>query len=120
MNKKEIAVSFLKLASSGDVREAFDKYVHPEFTHHLLSLKGDRGSFLKAMEENARQFPHKTYEALHSLEDGDMVAIHGRVELAPRVFGVIHVFRFSGNRIIESWEASQEALDNSPNENGLF
>ena len=120
MNKKEIAVAFLKRASSGDVREAFDQYVHPDFKHHLIFFKGDRESFLTAMEENVRQFPDKTYETLHALEDGDLVAVHGRVELAAKVYGLIHVFRFQGDKIIESWEASQEELKDSPNENGLF
>jgi hypothetical protein len=34
MNKKEIAIAFLHLASSGKVREAYEKYIHPEFQHH--------------------------------------------------------------------------------------
>jgi len=72
------------------------------------------------MEENARQFPDKTYEVLHALEDGDLVAVHGKVVLIPKVYGVIHIFRFKGDKIIESWEASQEELKDSPNENGLF
>ena len=39
---------------------------------------------------------------------------------AGRVDEVIHIFRFEGDKIIESWEASQEALKDSPNDNGLF
>lgn len=120
MTKKDIATSFLELASSGKVREAFDKYIHLNFIHHLVFFKGDRESFLKAMEENAREFPDKTYETIHALEDGDLVAVHGKVTLAPKVFGAIHIFRFEGDKIIESWEASQEELKDSPNENGLF
>jgi predicted SnoaL-like aldol condensation-catalyzing enzyme len=120
MNKKEIATSFLKLASSGKVREAFEKYIHPDFVHHLVFFKGDRESFLKAMEENAREFPDKTYETMHALEDGEFVAVHGKVTLAPKIFGVIHIFRFEDGKIIESWEASQEELEDSPNEHGLF
>jgi predicted SnoaL-like aldol condensation-catalyzing enzyme len=120
MTKKDIATSFLELASSGKVREAFDKYIHLNFIHHLVFFKGDRESFLTAMEENAREFPDKAYETIHALEDGDLVAVHGKVMLAPKVFGVIHIFRFEGDKIIESWEASQEELKDSPNENGLF
>lgn len=118
--KKDIATSFLKSASSGKVRQAFEKYVHPDFIHHLVFFKGDRESFMEAMEENAREFPNKTYETIHSLEEGNLVAVHGKVTLAPKVFAIIHIFRFEGDRIIESWEASQEALKDSPNEHGLF
>ncbi|MDZ7336606.1 MAG: nuclear transport factor 2 family protein [candidate division KSB1 bacterium] len=76
---------------------------------------------MKAMEENAEQFPNKTYEALRVLEDGDMVAVHGKVTLSPdSQWSVIHIFRFDNDQIIEAWEASQEVLKDSPNENGLF
>ena len=120
MNKKEIAILFLKSASSGRVREAYAKFIHPDFKHHLVFFKGDRESLRQAMEENARQFPDKTYEVIHALEDGDLVAVHGKVVLKPKVYGVIHIFLFRADKIIESWEASQEELEDSPNENGLF
>lgn len=120
MSKKQIATAFLESSSTGHIREAFERYIHPDFIHHLVFFKGDRESFLKAMEENAREFPDKSYETMHALEDGDLVAVHGKVTLVPKVYGVIHVFRFEGDKIIESWEASQEALEDSPNEHGLF
>ncbi len=136
--KKQAAESFLKLASSGKVRQAYERYVHPAFAHHNAyvngrlatppakaggmsaslrsaggsplvyildnpppegggmreDFKGDRETLLRAMEENARKFPGKTYETLRALEDGDL--------------------------IVEEWEASQEALGNTPNGNGVF
>lgn len=121
MNKKDIAIEFLKLASSGKVREAYAKFVHPDFHHHNAYFKGDRETLLLGMEENAQKFPNKTYETLRVLEDGDLIAIHGKVTLSPELqFSVIHIFRFDGDLIIEEWEASQEALKSSPNENDIF
>jgi len=121
MNKKEMATTFLRLASSGDVRQAYEKYVHPKFRHHNVYFKGDRESLLAAMEANAKEFPNKKYETLRTLEDGDLVAVHGKVTLSPdSVWSVIHILRFEKDTIIEAWEASQKVLDESPNENGLF
>lgn len=122
MDKKDIVVSFLRLASSGKVREAYEKYVHPDFFHHNPYFKGDRESLLVAMEENAREFPNKVFEPLRSLEDGDFVAVHGRVRIAPDnpEIALIHIFRFEGDLIIEEWEAAQEVPEGSPNENGVF
>ena len=121
MTKREIAVAFLQRASAGDVHEAFELYVHPNFTHHLGFIKGDRASFLEAMEENVRAFPGKTYETLRTLEDGDLVAVHGKVTFTPeQQWSVTHIFRFEDEKIIESWEASQEALKDFLNENGIF
>ncbi len=121
MNKKEAATSFLHLASSGDVRKAYDFYIHSRFIHHNSFFKGDRESFLTAMENSAHEFPDKTYETVRVIEEGDLVAVHGKVILSPESqWSVIHIFRFEENKIIESWEASQEILKDSPNENGLF
>ena len=121
MTKKDIATSFLKMVSSGKVREAYEKYVHSDFIHHNAYYKGDRETLLVGMEENAKQFPNKKYETLRVLEDNNLVAVHGKVTLAAdKIFSVIHIFRFQDAKIIEEWEASQEVLKNSPNENGIF
>ena len=121
MNKKDVATAFLEQASTGDVRDAYEKYVHPGFFHHNVYFEGDRETLLRGMEDNAREFPEKEYEVLRVLEDGELVAIHGKVALSPEiVFSVIHIFRFEDDKIIESWEASQEELKDSPNRHGLF
>ena len=121
-NKKDIAVSFLQLASSGKVREAYRKYVHPQFRHHNPYFKGDRESLLTGMEVNGNEFPDKVFEAIRALEDGDFVAVHGKVRLKPEMpeIALIHIFRFAGDLIIEEWEAAQEVPESSPNENGMF
>lgn len=121
-SKKDIAVAFLKQASSGKAREAFNLYVHPQFTHHNPYFSGDGNSLLIGMEENAVQFPDKVFEVLRVLEDGDFVVVHGRVRLSPELPEIVlmHMFHFEGDRIIEEWEAAQEVPPESPNENGMF
>ena len=122
MNHKERAISFLRLASSGNVREAYERYVHQDFRHHNPYVPGDRASLLAGMEENAATFPQKDFEALRALEDGDLVAVHGRVRLKPSSpwIVLIHIYRFQDNQIIEEWEAGQEVPQDSPNQNGAF
>jgi len=97
MNKKDIATLFLELVASGNVREAYDKYVHQDFKHHNAYFKGDRESLL--------------------------VATHSRLlradSNAPEI-AAVHIFRFQDGKIIEEWEVSQEALKDSPNKNGIF
>lgn len=123
MTKKEIAKAFLKLAASGKVQEAYEKYVHPDFRHHNAYFKGDRESLLIAMEEAAVKDPNKSIEIMRVLEDGDLVATHSRVvRSAPNVpeIAVVHIFRFQNGEIIEEWEAGMEVPKDSPNENGVF
>jgi predicted SnoaL-like aldol condensation-catalyzing enzyme len=122
MTKKETAAAFLRLASSGKVREAYEKCVHPEFRHHNPYFKGDRESLLLGMESSAREFPDKVFKPIRALEDGDFVVVHGKVQLTSKSpeIALIHIFRFEGDRIIEEWETAQEVPESSPNENGLF
>ena len=121
MLKKDIAISFLQMASSGAVREAYEKYIHPDFIHHNAYFKSDCEAILRGMEESAQQFPNKQCEILRTLEDDDLVAIHCKITFdSENVFSLIHIFRFEDEKIVEEWEASQEALQDSPNENGIF
>ena len=123
MNKKDIATDFLKLAASGKVREAYEKYVSPDFRHHNAYFKGDRQSLLEAMEEASVKSPNKSIEIARTLENGDLVATHSRVLRADQnalEIAVVHIFRFKDGKIIEEWEAGQEVPKDSPNENGVF
>src|SRR5512136_413434 len=106
-SKKDLAVSFLHLASSGKIRQAYSKYVHPQFRHHNPYFKGDRESLLAGMEESAVKFPEKVFEAVRTFEDGDFVVVHGKVRLKPEMpeIALIHIFRFWDDLIIEEWEA---------------
>jgi predicted SnoaL-like aldol condensation-catalyzing enzyme len=95
--------------------------VHPQFSHHNPYFKGDE-NLLTGMEESGVQFPKKIFEAVRVLEDGDFVAVHGKVRLKPELpeIALIHIFRFAGDLIIEEWEAAQEVPKESPNEKGMF
>ena len=120
--RKEAAVEFLRTASSGRVREAFDKYTDRSFKHHNAYFAGDAKSLAAAMEKNAAEDPQKKLEVLHVLEDGDLVAVHSRVHMKPGDLGVglVHLFRFAGDRVVELWDIAQPVPPDSPNENGMF
>ena len=71
---------------------------------------------------NARQNPQKRLDVQRALEDGDLVAVHSRVEHGPadRGVAVVHIFRFDGDRIVELWDLAQAVPERSPNANGMF
>ena len=82
-NRKDVAVSFLRQAASGRVREAYDTHVSDSFRHYNPFFAGDARALMTGMEENAREHPDKHLDVLHALEDGDLVAVHSRVSHAP-------------------------------------
>ena len=62
LNRKQAAAEFLRLAASGHVRDAYQRYISPDFRHHNPYFAGDAGSLMRAMEENAAQNPDKVFE----------------------------------------------------------
>ena len=121
-NLKEAAMDFLRLASSGDVRKAYELYVAPGFKHHNPYYKGDRDSLMKGMEDAAQTSPNKEFTMLRALQDGDMVAVHSRVVQASLdvPISVVHIFHFHGNQIVELWDNIMLEPKEMINENGLF
>lgn len=123
MSKKEIARSFLRMVGTGEVRNAYDRYVAPSFIHHNQYFKGDRQSLLTAMEDASKKSPDQSVLIKQIFEDGNTVIAHSHVtrkEPAEFSAAVVHIFRFEGDRIVELWDLGQLISKDSPNENGMF
>ena len=120
--KKSAAMSFLQLAASGRVREAYTKHVTATFRHHNPSFGPNAESLMAGMEENARQHPGKRLDILRAIEEGDLVAVHSHVRQHEHERGasVVHIFRFEADRIVELWDIGQPVPETSPNTNGMF
>lgn len=116
------AVSFLQLVASGEVREAFQKYIGSDFRHHNPFFPGDADSLMLAMEENAKENPYKVFEVKRVIGEGDTIAVYSHVKQTQDDLGgaVVHIFRFQNDHIVELWDVGQPIPENSPNENGMF
>ena len=121
-SNKDAAVFFLKLASSGKVREAYAQFVGAGFRHHNPFFEGSAKALMAAMEENARQNPSKVLEVKRAIVEGEFVVVHGHVRHKPGDLGValVHIFRFEKGRIVELWDVGQPVPAESPNEYGMF
>lgn len=122
IDTKEAAQSFLRMVAAREIEQAYEKYIHPEFRHHNAYFQGDRQSLLKAMLESHAEFPKMTLEIQRTLEDGNLVAVHSRIQLDKNkpMMAVVHIFRFEGAQIIEFWDIAQEIPQDSPNQYGAF
>ena len=121
-NNKDIAISFLNLASSGEVREAYSRFVGTAFKHHNPSFEGSAESLMAGMEENARQNPNKVFEVKRAIAEGELVVTHSHVQQKPDELGaaVVHIFRFENGRIVELWDLGQPVPEKSQNQYGMF
>lgn len=122
MSQKEVVKAWLNLVVSGEIRKAYDKYVHPDFRHHNQYFKGDKETLIAGMEESDAQFPKKVFEIKKIVEEGDMVMAFSSMKLSEEMpaIAVVHIFRFEDNQIIELWDVAQPQSKDSPNENGMF
>ena len=118
----DVAVEFLAMAASGDVRDAYERHVADAFIHHNAYFPGDRESLLVAMEQAAASEPNKSFVVKQVIDSGDRVAVlsHLRRARSDQEYAVVHIFRFEGGRIVEMWDIGQEIPRDSPNTLGMF
>jgi predicted SnoaL-like aldol condensation-catalyzing enzyme len=121
-SKKEVAVEFLRMVSSGQVDEAYTRSVAEGFRHHNPWFRGDAAALRAGMAENAANNPGKRLEVKQALQEDDRVAVLSHVRHASDEpgFAVVHIFRFEGGRIAELWDLAQAVPENMANENGMF
>lgn len=121
-NYRDASVSFLKLASSGKVKEAYSRYVGDGFRHHNPFYEGSAESLQAGMEENARQHPDKVLDVKRVIAEGEFVVVHSHIRQKPGDSGaaVVHIFRFENGRIVELWDLGQPVSEESPNQYGMF
>ena len=123
LSQKQIAVRFLELAAAGEVDEAYSNYTAPNFKHHNPYYAGDVTSLKEGMRENAIETPNKFFEVQHVIEDGDLVAVHSKIEMQMNgltTLAVVHICRFENGKIAEFWDIGQIQPDPLVNENGMF
>ncbi len=122
LTHKEIAEGFLKMATNGKVREAFDMFVAPNFQHHNQYFKGDVESLIDGMEEGYANFSNKKIDFQRVIEEEEFVVVHSKVHLGDKVpeMVLIHLFKFKNDKIVELWEASQPIIADSVNDKGAF
>ena len=118
---KDIAISFLKNAATGKLDEAYAR-VSPHFKHHNAYFPGDTESLKAGMAGAHQQFPDTRLDVQRAIAEGDLVAVHSRVQHAadrPPI-AVVHIFRFQDEKIAELWDVGVEVPKDSPNANGAF
>ncbi len=109
-SNKESALSFLRLVTGGQIDEAYEKYVSPNFSHHNPYFKGDAKSLKDGMKENEAKFSNKNLEVKHILEEGNLVAVHSHVQLVSEEmeFATVHIYRFENDKIVDMWDIAQQ------------
>jgi predicted SnoaL-like aldol condensation-catalyzing enzyme len=119
---KDMAVRFLQKVVAGEIREAYAAYVDPHCRCHNPYFADSPEDLMRGMEENHERFPNKVFEVQRAIAEGDLVAVHSRLQMkaGDPDMAVVHIFRFSGGKVVEFWDVAQPAPAESPNQGGMF
>ena len=120
--QKNVAKNFLTMIVSGQIDEAYEKYVNLSGKHHNVFTPAGMRSLKEGMKENDDQFPDKKLTIKHIVSDGDIVMTHSHLVMKPGAKGmvVVHVLRFADDKIVELWDSGQAIPDTAINSDGAF
>lgn len=121
-SNKQTALDFLSMVVSGQVDDAFEKYVDMSGKHHNVHTPAGFPALCQGMKESDVQFPKKQFKTFFALEEGDKVAVYSSVILKPKELevAVTHIFRFSEGKIVEMWDVGMILPDEAVNDDGAF
>ena len=120
---KRWASDFLSLAASGQVDEAFARYVDAQsFIHHNQYVRHGRDALKEAMKDSASRMPGRSFTVRMAIEEGDRVMTYSHIQMpgAGPAIAVVHIARVRAGRIVELWDVGQAIAEDSPNEQGMF
>jgi predicted SnoaL-like aldol condensation-catalyzing enzyme len=121
-SNREIIVDFARLFyQEGAVREAFERYVHPEYVQHNPGISDGRENAIVSLTPMWRR-PGFTTEVLRILVDGDYAALHVRADNGPGKpkAAVFDLYRLHDGLIVEHWDVIHVVPDNSANTHPMF
>ena len=126
-----MAVEFLSLIGAGKPKDGL-LFFDPECKTHNPYTKGGMEELTDAMIAVQKQAANGIIKGSRAdfklvirqvLADGDVVAVHTQISSSkPGDGGLrqVHLFRFSGDKIVEYWDVTQMIPENAPNADGAF
>ncbi|TQK17716.1 putative SnoaL-like aldol condensation-catalyzing enzyme [Microbacterium sp. SLBN-154] len=119
----EVVLDFFRTAfTEQNPREAARRYLSTGYIQHNPSVPDGPEAFVTLMEGLFAQAPLASSELMRTIADGDLVALHYRVTMAPgdRGMAVVDIFRVEAGRIVEHWDVVQPVPEKAANANGMF
>lgn len=104
------------------VRQAFERWVHPDYIQHKSTLPDGREAVIGFLENLLERFPDRTFTIHRMIASDDLVAVHYHSQASPDDLGfaVVDIFRVENCLLVEHWDVVQPVPENSANDNTMF
>jgi predicted SnoaL-like aldol condensation-catalyzing enzyme len=119
---KQLVTSFLRTAFHDKKPRAAAAAFLGTYRQHNPTAADGAENFVKYAEGMIKQFPKMSYDVKRTLQDGDYVVVHAKLQTDPgdRGTAVVDIFRCHNGRIVEHWDVMQPIPEKSANANTMF
>jgi predicted SnoaL-like aldol condensation-catalyzing enzyme len=121
--QKNIVKEYFKLIKEGKFKEGLRFFALDCKTHNPFVV-GNMDKLIDAMitanKDYSPKYPEAQFSLKYLLADGDFVAAYTQLMAFPSKpseggLRQMHLFRFSGDKIVEYWDVTQQIMPNMPN-----
>lgn len=119
-NKKLVLDFYSMLFEKRQVKEAFDRFVSPDYIQHNPNIPNGTAPDIAFLTEKFKNNPESTNEVKRAIAEGDLVVLHVHSRLNPADKGraIVDIFRIKDGKIVEHWDVIQpvppETLNGNP------
>ncbi len=123
MTAREVVEEFGELFyRQKNVRQAFERWVHPDYIQHKPTLPDGREAVIAFLENLLERFPERTFTIHRIIASDDLVAVHYHSQATSDDLGfaVVDIFRVENCLMVEHWDVVQRVPQESANDNTMF
>ena len=119
---KRTVVAYYQMAFEGKPEEAVAEYFGGRYIQHNPEAEDGPKAFIGFVHYLRNEYPELRLEIKRVIAEGDLVATHSHLILAPGEPGraLADFFRLEDGKVVEHWDVIQDVPDSSANSNGMF
>lgn len=119
-SNKKMVLEFYQELFGDKNPDAINKYIGDKYIQHNPGLPDGKEALLQAVKVWFKDAPKEKVDFQHVAADGDLVFLHVRSSLGPKIRAVVDIFRIENGKIVEHWDVIQEVPEKSANDHPLF
>lgn len=120
---KQTVIDFITRAfNEKQPADAVAKYVGAEYIQHDPQSPDGAAAFIQMATGFAGQFPQLNIDIKRVIAEGDLVAAHVLITMAPENPGMagVEIYRLDDGKIVEHWNVLQPVPKQAANDNTMF